>query len=157
MSKGRFRKALSGFMSLLMMFTSVAIPSGTVSAAEEGSEWPVVLKRKNNFDVFWHPSQGNKHGSSIAGRVTSCNANIMTVTIDGEEYLAYCMNPERYGADHDNPNVNGSGYNVKVYDIDNPILESQKEKDIILALQGVITAGGYVGGGDEEAKKLKDP
>ena len=157
MSKGRFRKALSGFMSLLMMFTSVAIPSGTVSAAEEGSEWPVVLKRKNSFDVFWHPSQGNKHGSSIAGRVTSCNANIMTVTIDGEEYLAYCMNPERLGADHDNPNVNGSGYNVKVYDIDNPILESQKEKDIILALQGVITAGGYVGGGDEEAKKLKDP
>ena len=36
MSKGRFRKALSGFMSLLMMFTSVAIPSGTVSAAGYG-------------------------------------------------------------------------------------------------------------------------
>ena len=50
---------------------------------------------------------------------------------------------------------------VEIYDLDDPALQSvpdfQLDQSILLAMQGVITAGGYTGGGDAAAVKLMDP
>ena len=135
--------------SLLAAVSLIPVGIGTpVSAAE--STYPIVLKEKNPFDGFYSPKQNN-------GSVASCNANIMECVIDGENYLAYCLNPDRKGSDNINGNVGESGYGVEVHDLSDPETTSALDYNILLAMQGVIAAGGYLGGGDEAAQKLMDP
>lgn len=77
-----------------------------------------------------------KHSSDVSAH----NANIMEVEIDGQKYLAYCLNHNRYGSDSVSGGaVGSSGYNVQVYDLDDPALQSmdtfKNDKDLMLAMK----------------------
>lgn len=126
MSKHFWKRVVAGALSLVTAAGSMLTNVTPAAAASQG-DWPVVLKSKNPFDTLYHALQS----------VENCNANIMTVTIDGVEYMAYCMNPKEWGADYDNGNVGGSGYDVRVYDLTDP--EVQQEAEILRALQGAVT------------------
>lgn len=149
----RVKRVAASVLAAVTLFSQAA--GNAVYAAEpRAATNPVVLAEINPFDGFYNPKHSN-------GSVSACNANIMEVEIAGEKYLAYCLNPNRYGADHWGDQVGESGYSVEVHDLTDPALESlpdfQSDKAILVAMQGVISSGGYVGGGDSEAVKLMDP
>ena len=152
--KSRLRRAAASVLAAATLF-SQPIWGNTVQAAEPKSTgYPVKVAEQNPFDGLYTP----KHST----RISAYNANVMEVEISGEKYLAYCLNPNRSGSDNVSGGaVGSSGYNVEIYDLDDPALQSvpdfQLDQSILLAMQGVITAGGYTGGGDAAAVKLMGP
>ena len=154
--KGKFtsfmRKATASLLAAVTILTPSLLQAAPAYAA--GAQVAVTLAEKNPFDNLLCA----KHSSDVSAH----NANIMEVTIDGQKYLAYCLNHNRYGSDNvSGGNVGSSGYNVEVYDLDDPALQNMEtfknDRDLMLAMQGVISVGGYTGGGDAAAQKLMDP
>lgn len=146
------RKATASLLAAATILTPSLLQA--VPAYAAGAQVPVTLAEKNPFDNLLCA----KHSSDVSAH----NANIMEVTIDGQKYLAYCLNHNRYGSDNvSGGNVGSSGYNVEVYDLDDPALQNMEtfknDRDLMLAMQGVISVGGYTGGGDAAAQKLMDP
>ena len=155
--KQYMRRTAAGLLASVTLLTPQLADGRAVYAAEtsaQASTSPVKLAEINPFDGLYNP----KHSD---GSVSACNANIMEVEFGGEKYLAYCLNPDRYGADHWGDQVGESGYSVEVHDLTDPSLSNVpgfiEDKNILLAMQGAIASGGYVGGGDEAAVKLMDP
>lgn len=155
--KQYMRRTAAGLLASVTLLTPQLADGRAVYAAEtsaQASTSPVKLAEINPFDGLYNP----KHSG---GSVSACNANIMEVEFGGEKYLAYCLNPDRYGADHWGDQVGESGYSVEVHDLTDPSLSNVpgfiEDKNILLAMQGAIASGGYVGGGDEAAVKLMDP
>ena len=152
--KSRLRRAAASVLAVTTL-VSQPIPGNPAYAAEPKSTgYPVKVAEQNPFDGLYT----SKHSTKIS----DYNANVMEVEISGEKYLAYCLNPNRYGSDNVSGGaVGSSGYNVQVYDLDDPALQDvpdfQLDQSILLAMQGVIASGGYTGGGDAAAGKLMDP
>ena len=146
------RKATASLLAAATILSPSLLQAAPAYAA--GAQVPVTLAEKNPFDNLLCA----KHSSDVSAH----NANIMEVTIDGQKYLAYCLNHNRYGSDNvSGGSVGSSGYNVEVYDLDDPALQNMEtfknDRDLMLAMQGVISVGGYIGGGDAAAQKLMDP
>lgn len=146
------RKATASLLAAATILSPSLLQAAPAYAA--GAQVPVTLAEKNPFDNLLCA----KHSSDVSAH----NANIMEVTIDGQKYLAYCLNHNRYGSDNvSGGSVGSSGYNVEVYDLDDPALQNMEtfknDRDLMLAMQGVISVGGYTGGGDAAAQKLMDP
>lgn len=154
--KGKLSSFMRKATASLLAAATILSPSllQAVPAYAAGAQVPVTLAEKNPFDNLLCA----KHSSDVSAH----NANIMEVTIDGQKYLAYCLNHNRYGSDNvSGGNVGSSGYQVEVYDLDDPALQNMEtfknDRDLMLAMQGVISVGGYTGGGDAAAQKLMDP
>ena len=155
--KGKLASLLRKVTASLLAAATILTPSilqAVPAYAAGNTQSPVKLAEINPFDNLLCA----KHSSDVSAH----NANIMEVEIDGQKYLAYCLNHNRYGSDNVSGGAVGSfGYNVQVYDLDDPALQSmdtfKNDKDLMLAMQGVISVGGYTGGGDAAAQKLMDP
>ena len=155
--KGKLASLLRKVTASLLAAATILTPSilqAVPAYAAGNTQSPVKLAEINPFDNLLCA----KHSSDVSAH----NANIMEVEIDGQKYLAYCLNHNRYGSDNVSGGaVGSSGYNVQVYDLDDPALQSmdtfKNDKDLMLAMQGVISVGGYTGGGDAAAQKLMDP
>ena len=153
--KSRLRRAAASALAAAALFSQPILTESTAYAAEPKSTgYPVKVAEQNPFDGLYT----SKHSTKIS----DYNANVMEVEISGEKYLAYCLNPNRYGSDNVSGGaVGSSGYSVQVYDLDDPALQDvpdfQLDQSILLAMQGVIASGGYTGGGDAAAVKLMDP
>lgn len=153
--KSRLRRAAASALAAAALFSQPILTESAVYAAEpKAAGSPVKVAEQNPFDGLYT----SKHSTKIS----DYNANVMEVEISGEKYLAYCLNPNRYGSDNVSGGAIGSsGYSVQVYDLDDPALQSvpdfQLDQSILLAMQGVIASGGYTGGGDAAAGKLMDP
>ena len=153
--KSRLRRAAASALAAAALFSQPILTESAVYAAEpKAAGSPVKVAEQNPFDGLYT----SKHSTKIS----DYNANVMEVEISGEKYLAYCLNPNRYGSDNVSGGaVGSSGYSVQVYDLDDPALQNvpdfQLDQSILLAMQGVIASGGYTGGGDAAAGKLMDP
>lgn len=153
--KSRLRRVAASALAAAALFSQPILTENAVYAAEpKATGSPVKVAEQNPFDGLCT----SKHSTKIS----DYNANVMEVEISGEKYLAYCLNPNRYGSDNVSGGaVGSSGYSVQVYDLDDPALQSvpdfQLDQSILLAMQGVIASGGYTGGGDAAAGKLMDP
>lgn len=153
--KSRLRRVAASALAAAAMFSQPILTENAVYAAEpKAAGSPVKVAEQNPFDGLCT----SKHSTKIS----DYNANVMEVEISGEKYLAYCLNPNRYGSDNVSGGaVGSSGYSVQVYDLDDPALQNvpdfQLDQSILLAMQGVIASGGYTGGGDAAAGKLMDP
>ena len=153
--KSRLRRAAASALAAAALFSQPILTESAVYAAEpKAAGSPVKVAEQNPFDGLCT----SKHSTKIS----DYNANVMEVEISGEKYLAYCLNPNRYGSDNVSGGaVGSSGYSVQVYDLDDPALQNvpdfQLDQSILLAMQGVIASGGYTGGGDAAAGKLMDP
>lgn len=153
--KSRLRRAAASALAAAALFSQPILTESAVYAAEpKAAGSPVKVAEQNPFDGLYT----SKHSTKIS----DYNANVMEVEISGEKYLAYCLNPNRYGSDNVSGGaVGSSGYSVQVYDLDDPALQDvpdfQLDQGILLAMQGVIASGGYTGGGDAAAGKLMDP
>lgn len=136
--KQYMRRTAAGLLASVTLLTPQLADGRAVYAAEtsaQASTSPVKLAEINPFDGLYNP----KHSG---GSVSACNANIMEVEFGGEKYLAYCLNPDRYGADHWGDQVGESGYSVEVHDLTDPSLSNVpgfiEDKNILLAMQGAI-------------------
>ena len=152
--KTRLRRTAASVLAAVALVSQPALANTAHAAGSKSTGYPVKVAEQNPFDGLYT----SKHSSQIS----AYNANIMEVEISGKKYLAYCLNPNRYGSDNVSGGaVGSSGYSVQVYDLDDPALESvpdfQLDQNIMLAMQGVIASGGYTGGGDSAAVKLMDP
>lgn len=153
--KSRLRRVAASALAAAALFSQPILTESAVYAAEpKAAGSPVKVAEQNPFDGLCT----SKHSTKIS----DYNANVMEVEISGEKYLAYCLNPNRYGSDNVSGGaVGSSGYSVQVYDLDDPALQNvpdfQLDQSILLAMQGVIASGGYTGGGDAAAGKLMDP
>ena len=153
--KFRLRRVAASALAAAALFSQPILTESAVYAAEpKAAGSPVKVAEQNPFDGLCT----SKHSTKIS----DYNANVMEVEISGEKYLAYCLNPNRYGSDNVSGGaVGSSGYSVQVYDLDDPALQNvpdfQLDQSILLAMQGVIASGGYTGGGDAAAGKLMDP
>ena len=153
--KSRLRRVAASALAAAVLFSQPILTESAVYAAEpKAAGSPVKVAEQNPFDGLYT----SKHSTKIS----DYNANVMEVEISGEKYLAYCLNPNRYGSDNVSGGaVGSSGYSVQVYDLDDPALQNvpdfQLDQSILLAMQGVIASGGYTGGGDAAAGKLMDP
>ena len=140
-------RVVAVFLAFLILFPQIA--GLTMPAFAAGS---IIKKLENNpFDgLRWATKQ------PISGYHGSYPTEIMGVTIDGVNYVAYCLNHDRYGSG-DSPTV--GEYGVKVYELDDPALQSNEEfindKNILMYMQGVLASGGYTGGGDSAATALR--
>ena len=140
-------RVVAVFLAFLILFPQIAGLITPVFAA--GS---IIKKLEDNpFDgLRWATKQ------PISGYHGSYPTEIMGVTIDGVNYVAYCLNHDRYGSG-DSPTV--GEYGVKVYELDDPALQSNEEfindKNILMYMQGVLASGGYTGGGDSAATALR--
>ena len=137
-------RVMTAVLAVLCMFTQLPVTS--VFAA--GSNI-IKLLEKNSFDGLRWASK-----TPMAGYNGSYTTDIMGVTIDGVNYVAYCLNHDRYGSG----DAYGE-YSVKVYDLDDPALQTNEEflndKNILMYMQGVLASGGYTGGGDSAATALR--
>ena len=153
--KFRLRRVAASVLAAAALFSQPILTESAVYAAEpKAAGSPVKVAEQNPFDGLCT----SKHSTKIS----DYNANVMEVEISGEKYLAYCLNPNRYGSDNVSGGaVGSSGYSIQVYDLDDPALQNvpdfQLDQSILLAMQGVIASGGYTGGGDAAAGKLMDP
>ncbi|WP_418558334.1 SpaA isopeptide-forming pilin-related protein [Hominenteromicrobium sp.] len=153
--KSRLRRMAASALAAAALFSQPILTESAVYAAEpKATRSPVKVAEQNPFDGLCT----SKHSTKIS----DYNANVMEVEISGEKYLAYCLNPNRYGSDNVSGGaVGSSGYSVQVYDLDAPALQSvpdfQLDQSILLAMQGAIASDGYTGGGDAAAGKLMDP
>lgn len=151
------KRTTASILTLLTVFsTFTALQVAPVYAANP--QGTVKIVELNPFD--------NLHCNKQAGGQDAHDATIMGVTIDGVEYIAYCLNPRRYGSNH---NFNSPGtalqpgqgsYSVEVYDLDDPNLPMDtfsQDANLMYKLQGIITSGGYAGGDDSTVKTLMDP
>ena len=160
----KVRNGIRRAVASLVAITTFAVPQlqGIATPVYAATTAPVVMKKYNPFDAIMT--------KVLIGGDQAARADIMTVTIDGKEYIAYCLNPTKYGSENvigSTPSeptasdVGKSGYSVEVYDIDDPALQSiqsySQDETALKYLQGVISKGGYYGGGDSAAKQLKDP
>ena len=140
-------RVVAVFLAFLILFPQIA--GLTMPAFAAGS---IIKKLEDNpFDgLRWATKQ------PISGYHGSYPTEIMGVTIDGVNYVAYCLNHDRYGSG-DSPTV--GEYGVKVYELDDPALQSNEEfindKNILMYMQGVLASGGYTGGGDSAATALR--
>ena len=140
-------RVVAVFLAFLILFPQIA--GLTMPAFAAGS---IIKKLENNpFDgLRWATKQ------PISGYHGSYPTEIMGVTIDGVNYVAYCLNHDRYGSG-DSPTV--GEYGVKIYELDDPALQSNEEfindKNILMYMQGVLASGGYTGGGDSAATALR--
>lgn len=150
--KSFLRRAAASTLAALSILTPSLVQAPPAYAAENPQS-PVRLAEINPFDNLLCA----KHSSDVSAH----NANVMEVEIAGETYLAYCLNHDRYGSDKWGDQVGESGYSVKIYDLTDPALQSMEafknDEELMLRMQGVISVGGYTGGGDEAATKLMDP
>ena len=137
--KGKLASLLRKVTASLLAAATILTPSilqAVPAYAAGNTQSPVKLAEINPFDNLLCA----KHSSDVSAH----NANIMEVEIDGQKYLAYCLNHNRYGSDNVSGGaVGSSGYNVQVYDLDDPALQSidtfKNDKDLMLAMQGVIS------------------
>ena len=140
-------RVVAVFLAFLILFPQIA--GLTMPAFAAGS---IIKKLEDNpFDgLRWATKQ------PISGYHGSYPTEIMGVTIDGVNYVAYCLNHDRYGSG-DSPTV--GEYGVKIYELDDPALQSNEEfindKNILMYMQGVLASGGYTGGGDSAATALR--
>ena len=140
-------RVVAVFLAFLILFPQIA--GLTMPAFAAGS---IIKKLEDNpFDgLRWATKQ------PISGYHGSYPTEIMGVTIDGVNYVAYCLNHDRYGSG-DSPSI--GEYGVKVYELDDPALQSNEEfindKNILMYMQGVLASGGYTGGGDSAATALR--
>ena len=152
--KQTFKSRLRRVAAAALFSQPILTESAVYAAEPKAAGSPVKVAEQNPFDGLCT----SKHSTKIS----DYNANVMEVEISGEKYLAYCLNPNRYGSDNVSGGaVGSSGYSVQVYDLDDPALQNvpdfQLDQSILLAMQGVIASGGYTGGGDAAAGKLMDP
>lgn len=137
-------RVMTAVLAVLCMFTQLPV----TSAFAAGSNI-IKLLEKNSFDGLRWASK-----TPMAGYNGSYTTDIMGVTIDGVNYVAYCLNHDRYGSG----DAYGE-YSVKVYDLDDPALQTNEEflndKNILMYMQGVLASGGYTGGGDSAATALR--
>ena len=152
--KIRLRRAVASALAVTTLVSQPILGNVAYAAEPKSTGYPVKVAEQNPFDGLYT----SKHSTKIS----DYNANVMEVEISGEKYLAYCLNPNRYGSDNVSGGaVGSSGYSVQVYDLDDPALQNvpdfQLDQSILLAMQGVIASGGYTGGGDAAAGKLMDP
>lgn len=152
--KIRLRRAVASALAVTTLVSQPILGNVAYAAEPKSTGYPVKVAEQNPFDGLYT----SKHSTKIS----DYNANVMEVEISGEKYLAYCLNPNRYGSDNvSGGTVGSSGYSVQAYDLDDPALQSvpdfQLDQSILLAMQGVIASGGYTGGGDAAAGKLMDP
>ena len=137
-------RVMTAVLAVLCMFTQLPV----TSAFAAGSNI-IKLLEKNSFDGLRWASK-----TPMAGYNGSYTTDIMGVTIDGVNYVAYCLNHDRYGSG----DAYGE-YSVKVYDLDDPALQTNQEflndKNILMYMQGVLASGGYTGGGDSAATALR--
>ncbi|MEF2795637.1 MAG: SpaA isopeptide-forming pilin-related protein, partial [Hydrogeniiclostridium sp.] len=137
-------RVMTAVLAVLCMFTQLPV----TSAFAAGSNI-IKLLEKNSFDGLRWASK-----TPMAGYNGSYTTDIMGVTIDGVNYIAYCLNHDRYGSG----DAYGE-YSVKVYDLDDPALQTNQEflndKNILMYMQGVLASGGYTGGGDSAATALR--
>lgn len=152
--KIRLRRAAASVLAVTTLVSQPILGNVAYAAEPKSTGYPVKVAEQNPFDGLYT----SKHSTKIS----DYNANVMEVEISGEKYLAYCLNPNRYGSDNVSGGaVGSSGYSVQAYDLDDPALQSvpdfQLDQSILLAMQGVIASGGYTGGGDAAAGKLMDP
>ena len=103
---------MTAVLAVLCMFTQLPV----ISAFAAGSNI-IKLLEKNSFDGLRWASK-----APMAGYNGSYTTDIMGVTIDGVNYVAYCLNHDRYGSG----DVYGE-YSVKVYDLDDPALQTNQE------------------------------
>ena len=116
--KSRLRRVAASALAAAAMFSQPILTENAVYAAEpKAAGSPVKVAEQNPFDGLCT----SKHSTKIS----DYNANVMEVEISGEKYLAYCLNPNRYGSDNVSGGaVGSSGYNVEIYDLDDPALQS---------------------------------
>ncbi len=137
-------RVMTAVLAVICMFTQLPV----TSAFAAGSNI-IKLLEKNSFDGLRWASK-----TPMAGYNGSYTTDIMGVTIDGVNYIAYCLNHDRYGSG----DAYGE-YSVKVYDLDDPALQTNQEflndKNILMYMQGVLASGGYTGGGDSAATALR--
>ena len=140
-------RVVAVFLAFLILFPQIA---GLIMPAFAAGS--IIKKLEDNpFDgLRWATKQ------PISGYHGSYPTEIMGVTIDGVNYVAYCLNHDRYGSG-DSPSI--GEYGVKVYELDDPALQSNEEfindKNILMYMQGVLASGGYTGGGDSAATALR--
>lgn len=105
-------RVMTAVLAVICMFTQLPV----TSAFAAGSNI-IKLLEKNSFDGLRWASK-----TPMTGYNGSYTTDIMGVTIDGVNYVAYCLNHDRYGSG----DVYGE-YSVKVYDLDDPALQTNQE------------------------------
>ncbi len=137
-------RVMTAVLAVICMFTQLPVTSAFAAGGNI-----IKLLEKNSFDGLRWASK-----TPMAGYNGSYTTDIMGVTIDGVNYIAYCLNHDRYGSG----DAYGE-YSVKVYDLDDPALQTNQEflndKNILMYMQGVLASGGYTGGGDSAATALR--
>ena len=137
-------RVMTAVLAVICMFTQLPVTSAFAAGGNI-----IKLLEKNSFDGLRWASK-----TPMTGYNGSYTTDIMGVTIDGVNYVAYCLNHDRYGSG----DAYGE-YSVKVYDLDDPALQSNQEflndKNILMYMQGVLASGGYTSGGDSAATALR--
>lgn len=149
--KGRLKRCFQRLSAMILATVTIFSQVSTLDMSVFAAGTATVQRLETNpfYGLTWTSKKPIENGSY--------NADIMAVTIDGKQYIAYCLNHDRYGSG-DKGSAYGT-YSVQVYDVDDPSLESnvafQNDKNLLYKMQGVASSGGYLGGGDEAAKQLK--